>query len=520
MPQAYVRKAVFALIISFSSLFSFSQQLKVTVSNKMDDSASVRNIVRVGDKIIYYNEIGSRDHLHYGFGWNKVRLGIEIVQRDTTGKVQKKVSLSGGDRVYGPIFTAIQKINGQVYFIYHETQEKNTVGNVMAIRINPETLELDSPKIIANIAATDYKLEYSESLQSGLRFQLIPSPDKNKYLLVLHTGDKYFFTSVLDENFNIKWNKKQEFTEEGRYNINDVTFDNAGNIYVAYRVSNAQSESSYTKDRISVRRATGKPLDLILNIQDEVAVTHIMVKPSEDKNIIHVGGFYKNRGIRWNMSGAFYAALNTSTMKLGKVQKTPFPDTLVKQFANDGWGSKRKKRWGISATLVPVLVEKADGKVAIVAEMHKSEMGTKGWFHFSGSILYAGFDKNQVYFARIPKYRVSTVNQIGDSYHLFSYKDKMILFYNDHHINMRKPMHVSPAGSNEYNVSVLAAAIIDEKGQVSRQIVLDMSKEHYLALVEEMSNLSGSRLQVPMQQIGGLGGVRDGRVYANVEIAE
>jgi hypothetical protein len=520
MPQYHVRRALCAFAMCFSVYFSFAQQFKVSFSDKMDENASNPNVIQVGSKIIFFNEIGSRDHLRYGFGWNKVRLGIEIVQRDTSGAGEKKVALSGGERVYGPIFTALRKINGQVYFIYHETQEKNTMGNVMAIRINPETLELDAPKVIANIAATDYKLEYSESLQNGLKFQLMPSPNKKNHLLVLHTQDKYFFTAVLDADLNIVWNKKQEFPEEGSYNFNDVTFDDAGSIYIAYRIHNSQSASSYTKDRITVRRATGKPLDLILNMQDEVSVIHIMVKPSAVKNIIHVGGFYKNRNIRWNLSGAFYTSLNTDNMKLGKVQKIAFPDTLVKQFARDGWGSKRKKRWGISSTLVPVLVEKPDGKVAIVAEMHTSEMGSKGWFYFSGDILYTAFEKTQAYFARIPKYRVSTVNSIGDSYHLFPFKDKMILFYNDHHMNLRKPMNVSPASSSEYNVSVLAAAIIDAKGQVSRQIVVDMSKDHYLALTEVMSDMAPDRLQVPMQQIGGLGGVRKGRVYANIEVQE
>src|SRR5690242_6686417 len=111
---------------------SFAQQINVTVSNELEGGYGPGTI-KAGNHYIRYFPIGSTNHLSYGFGWNKVRLGITAIQHDSNMVMLQNKPLSNGDRVYGPFFTDIRKINGKVYIIYHEIQEKNTIGNVMAV---------------------------------------------------------------------------------------------------------------------------------------------------------------------------------------------------------------------------------------------------------------------------------------------------------------------------------------------------------------------------------------------------
>ncbi len=187
--------------------FSFTQQMNVAVSSELETQDYNAATVKVGNHYIRYRQMGSSDHLMHGFGWNKTRLGLEVMLIDSNMVELKRKPLSNGDRVYGPFITDIKKINGKIYIIYHEVQPKNIVGNIMAVEVNPETLEAGSPKIIGQIANTDYKLKLSESLQYSLKYFFMSSPDGKKNLVMLSTGDKRCFISVLDENMNVLWSR-------------------------------------------------------------------------------------------------------------------------------------------------------------------------------------------------------------------------------------------------------------------------------------------------------------------------
>jgi hypothetical protein len=129
-----------------------------------------------------------------------------------------------------------------------------------------------------------------------------------------------------------------------------------------------------------------------------------------------------------------------------------------------------------------------------------------------------GFTSEATCFSRIPKYRVSTDNMMGDSYHAFAYQDKMIVFYDDKEDNLKKALSESPGNSSNYRNSVLVAAIIDANGKVSRQLVIDMEKENYLALTEYMFDLSPDKLLLPLQKIGALGGAANNMKWATIEL--
>ena len=72
----------------------------------------------------------------------------------------KRVDLSGRQGIYYTDLRVLKKINGKLFLIHKTELEKNEVANVMAMEINPETLEVGSLKIISPIATTDSKLKF------------------------------------------------------------------------------------------------------------------------------------------------------------------------------------------------------------------------------------------------------------------------------------------------------------------------------------------------------------------------
>lgn|GEM_PF-5621113 len=523
-------KSTLAFLIFFTFFnISFAQQINVTVSKELQAQVSGDGTVKAGNHFIKYRTIGSTNHLSYGFGWNKVRLGIEVVQYDSNMTELQKKSLSDGDRVYGPFFTDIQKINGKVYIIYHEVQEKNTVGNIMAVKIEPETMETEAPKIIGSITATEYKLKFSESLQNSLKYFFVSSPDTKRNVVMLTTGDSRCFISVLDENMNVLWSRLQDLAQFGDYEFKSVNIDNSGNVYVAYKLYGSKDDVSNSKNRIAIIREKGKPTDLILNLKT-VTASDLQVLPSKDNSFVHVAGTYMDNSNFAFIKGVFYTRLNTANFKLDEIKTTAFPRELISRFEKDGWAESKGNSSGLRRQFTPRFFEKGDGVLDMIAEFRSVSTVTeirsdntrriKGYYNFSGDILNVSFETNEPVFSRIPKYRRSAESMIGDSYTAIPFQNKVIIFYDDNDDNLKKVITESPSNSNVYKNLVLVAAIVEPDGTVTRKLVLDMKDENYLAVTESMIKDGSGKMLIPLQKIKALGGLANNMRWASIEINE
>ena len=87
---------------------TYAQQINVTISDDLEGGYGPSTI-KAGNHFIRYLPMGSTDHLSYGFGWNKVRLALAVIQHDTNMVMLQNKSLSNGDRVYGPFFYRSQE---------------------------------------------------------------------------------------------------------------------------------------------------------------------------------------------------------------------------------------------------------------------------------------------------------------------------------------------------------------------------------------------------------------------------
>ena len=102
------------LLITFFN-HSFAQQINVSISDESDKGSYGPWTIKASNHFIRYAPLGSTNHLSYGFGWNKVRLALTVIQHDSNMVMLQNKPLSNGDRVYGPFFTDIKKIIDKVY---------------------------------------------------------------------------------------------------------------------------------------------------------------------------------------------------------------------------------------------------------------------------------------------------------------------------------------------------------------------------------------------------------------------
>ena len=507
---------IVTLLFCFVTLLSYSQQFKSTISGEFENSKNWVKMIKTENGFIGYDEVGSRDHLMYGFGWNKVRLGLDVVLYDSSMKEVKRASLADKERVFGPFMTDMKKIGNKIYIMYHEIQEKNTIGNIMAMEINPVTLESGKPITIGKVSGSETKLKFSENLQSYFRYFISKSPDNTKNVFLMSDGQHQYFMSVFDENMNNLWNRSGENTDY-LFDFVSVCIDNAGNIYAGMHHNNNKVDETNTESRVLVFHAKGNPVVLNLQVKGG-AVTTFKLLPSAKENIIHFAGFYA--AVPKFFNGVFEGKISCDNFRISSTKNYLFPDSVLSIFEKDGIAVTKKKEYGLSSSMVPDLFEMEDGTADLVAELQEIRQSPKWVYNITGDILNVHFSKTGTYYSRIPKYRTSAESTIGNSYHAFPYKDKMIIFYDENEKNLENDISAKPLSSNVYKNLVLAAGVIDSKGTVKRQLLFNLTDEHYLGLTERMIEMSHNTLQIPLIKIKALGGISEKTRLATIEIID
>jgi hypothetical protein len=499
-------KLAVTIMICLCCMKTIAQQFHVSIS---DTKANFSNIAAPGGG---YIGVKKEEKNVSGMNWNKYRMTVTLIQYDKDMKVLKENKLSGGDNVYnGIIYSSLEKIGDKIWFIYVEPAEKNHIGNIMAIEINPQTLETSLPKTLAASSSIGLSLPImggSDIKKVFLKY----SPDRKRVLLFAGAGKEQFYLSCLDEQLNVIWGKNETITGITDKEIQSEIIDNGGTIYLSYK----GEEKGDAKEMVNIMvfKQTGTPLQKTLRIPN-ARPSEVLLLPSKEGDSIHIAGTYFDKTD--NLAGVFKSNMATGNFKLTAAEKSPFPLSVVERFANDGWGNTKERKYGISPEFSSQLIETGDG-VSMVAEFRSVSIGTKASFEFSGDILNIYFDNKQTSFARIPKYRVSAGSTIGDTYYAFSSQGKTIIFYNDNEENLTRDIALKPLSSSVYKNVVLVAAVIEPDGTVKRQKVIDMKDQNFLALIEWMDVISPSVVQVPVRRVKALGGMGDQSVMATITI--
>jgi hypothetical protein len=463
--------------------------------------------IKLGDA--YFGmDIDIKSQLAYKL--DKIKYGVTLLKYDKDLKVVKEVKLENGERVYGPFEPMIKKINDKIFFLYYQHTGEDDNIKLMSCEIDPITLKLSAPEELLSLVQKNISLQQALQMTSSYKFELMPSPDLSKTLVLWSSGvNNQIYFSVLGKDFKKIRSANETISKESKIEVINACVDNIGNVFISY------NNSKRKLPHIILNKADSKSSDFELNIgSGEVYEAYVF--PSINDNNIVVTGTYREGTDR--LAGVFSQVINVSSSQPGAATKTIFPKELIEEFDGDGWAETKAKNYGLSILLYITPVLLGDGTINLAGEFRKVEMGTKTSFMIAGDIINIHFKKDGVVFSRIPKVRVSAGSTIGDSFYPVAYKNQVIIFYNDHESNVKQDITKTPSRSDNYRNSVLVAAAIQPDGTVKREILIDLSKEDYLPVAETLQRLSQNSILIPIRKVKGFGKIGDDFKWGAIEI--
>lgn len=480
-----MKAIILAIAISISNIV-FAQQFKVSFSAQSQDV--------IPDAVNFNGEFFS-----LSLEWKKRSHSITLNKHGKDLQLIKSVQASNGEKLYGPKYPSLKIFDGKLYLFYYQMPEDQTL-QLFAANVDPVSLQLSEAVELQTIKG---------------RFRSIfleLSPDGSKILIAWNTGpDNKGFYSVWDKELKKIRSGEDVLEDVEKIALDGSSIDNSGNAFLLYRFPGKRKE----RYSIWTVNSSGKKTSNEITLPEgEISSVFTGVNPKDNKLFI-VGTYKQDSKL---LTGVFNQAFDPTYLKFDKINKTPFTKELVEILDEERWANKKSKNYGLSDGLVLQPFVLADGTLSLVGEFRGTIVGQKTSFDLSGSILIARFNNESAVFSRIPKIRVSAGRTYGDSYKVIEFKNKLIVFYNDHEKNIKLDLTQRPDRSDNYSNSVFVAATVNETGDVKREIIADLSKESYLAEYESMISFSSLSYFVPFRKIKKLGGLTDDLKWATINI--
>ena len=505
-------KKCFIIYISFLLIpvFPFAQQIKTSLAALQDKKFENNILVRAGNKIIGYEYRGEWENM-----------SVELIQYDTLMNELKRISLSNGKKMYDKDVLILKKVAGKLYFIYQPDADKKGPRNIMSMEVNPETLALSEPKMVAPLSETGKRSNYGERNFNYPVYMIGNSNDETKLGLLFPGAGNSFYVSVLDENMNIVWTRELDTKGYKETYLHAICVDNNKNAYVAYRVIYQTKASPNERTRVAVYTPDSKIYDNAVDLGQDVS-KQIFLLQTKNKSI-HAFGYYHDDHEFSNIIGMFHCEVSTqNNFAVSNIKKQAFTDSFVARIAKDDWADMKPKKYGLLLNQIWYRTfEMEDGSVALISEFHDAIGGVGGSsIYTSGGIVYYHFGLAQFTFSYIPKFRKTAgmYNNVGDTYNAIPVKDKMYILYNDNADNLKKDITESPYRSSNYAEVVMLVAIVGAEGSVERKLVEDQKADNFISLPEYMIPQQTNSVLVPMVKVRGIGGAINGTRWVNVSI--
>ncbi|MFT3911962.1 MAG: hypothetical protein QM737_21230 [Ferruginibacter sp.] len=486
----------------FISSFAFSQKITGTISTLADRKISDVELVAIGDKVISIQKATK----------GRRGVGIDVVQYDMGMNEKKRVSLADEKTSYDELCMGIKKFNNKVYVI---TREDKKSANIIAVEVDPQNLTLSAPKIIAATENEGKKYQYLTAFEDHTpHFEFTISPDGHSAGLAIPAFENLFI-SILDENLNVIWGKSNEFKDYHRIYFEAFSIDNNHNAYFGYFVDYRTKLDVKDRYRYAVYTADSKVIDQGVDLGGDYVFRMYFV--STKSNGIAVTGGYLDTHSESNVHGLFTATLSDkNNFTLTNIARHPFSEALLIRANQERWGTTAKKQYGLIKNFTMEAFELEDGTLDVITEFHGSEPMASVTWRIAGAIMNFHFGKNDSTVSYIPKIRRGQAT-IGESYHAFPYKNKMIIFYNDNPDNLNNDPSAKTYASDNYSSTVLVAATVNENGTFTRKQAAQ-KEDAFAAMPELMFEVSENSLMIPLQNIKGLGGIKEGLRFATIKI--
>jgi hypothetical protein len=372
----------------------------------------------------------------------------------------------------------------------------------------------------------------NKSAQSTVGYEV--SKDSSKILMLglspysKKENEKYYI-AVYDDNMNKQWDNTVELPYKDKFvEIFDrlVTNDGKVGVLIKHYDQEVTKETvkvggekipSYTTKFLLYEKGVDKPTEYILNLNSKFI--HTLQLTSDIDNNLTLFGLYKNKYDGY-VSGYFITTIDKVTKAVNNVKMDAFPMEFLEMIKKDKQGSDKEKDPGLyNAFSLATVVDRNDGSKDYILE-YRSEVyiqpssyrsngmwvSTPGyWIYNYGDIIDICIKpNNSTVLTRIPKMQTSKNIRIYSNFQALTYKDKLLLFYNDDKDNVDRDLAKKPETLTKFNKCVLVKTVVDAKGSFTRESVFDHSDTKLTVCVRECVIVGKNRIGLYAQKNGGL----------------
>ena len=438
-------------------------------------------------------------------------------------KLQEKNSQEFKADEDGVNMDRVLSIRGKLYMFTNKYDKDSKSTTYMCVPIDIQTLKATG-KIIT-LATFDAK---NKSNQSSVSYQL--SADSTKLIMFglspfsKKDNEKYYL-GVYDDNMNKLWEKTVELPYKDKYVTvlsHLVTNDGKVGVIIKHYDQEVNRESikengervpSYKTKFLLYEKDNAKPFEFVLNIGNKFV--HSLGLTDDKATSMNLFGLYKER-YNGHVNGFFTASINLNTHQIETNKLSAFPQELVELVKKDKQGSDKEKDPGIDEYFDYVrTITRNDGSRDYILEyqrkIYHETRDARGfvvstwWEYINGDIIDISVKSDGKFvLCRIPKYQDVAGTNIYSSFRTLTYNDKLILYYNDDEDNMDKDLSKKPDVMKRLNKCVFMSAIIDAKGNLTRNIVFNHKEVKLTVATQVCFRLDDQHLGIYSVKSGGL----------------
>ncbi len=405
-------------------------------------------------------------------------------------------------------FNNLLSVKNKLYMFTSQYDKDNKATNYFAqqidiVSLNPigSSISLGTFDAINKSSTTTVGYSLSSDSSKILMFGEAPVSKKE--------NQKYYL-GVYDADMKKQWEQTIELPYLDKYiDILDHIVTNEGKVGVLIKhydqevkkeaiSSDGEKVPAYKTEFIFYDKAKGKPTEYTLDFNGKFV--HKLQVTADNGKSLYLFGLYKNK-YNGYVAGFFAATIDKETNQVTTTKLSAFPQELIDQMKKDNQGSNRQKDPGLASEFtLAQIVDKKDGSKDYLLE-YTSEVFVPGssyysdgvwhnnpsyWKYSYGDIIDLAVKANgNVVITRIPKMQ-STINiRFYSNFKALPYKDRLVIFYNDDGDNLTRDIAKKPEAVTRFGKSVLAMAVVDDKGALTRTVIQENKDAKLVTAIRE-----------------------------------
>ncbi len=421
-------------------------------------------------------------------------------------------------------FNDLLSVKGKLFLFTSQYDKEEKITNYYCQPINIQTLNPEG-KII-NMGTFE---AFKKSNQSSVGYEF--SKDSSKVLMFgnnafkKNENEKYFI-KVLDNNMQKLWDKTIELPYKDKFvSVEDQLITNEGKVGVLIKhydqevtkeaiKKDGEKVPAYKTKLLVYDKDNANPAEYLLDIGNKFV--HTLQLADDNVNNLLLFGLYKTKQTGY-ITGFFTATFDKASTSVTTKNLNQFPDALVEQIKIDKQGSDKEKDPGLSKNFRLASVdEREDGSKDFVLEYYQaiyvppsSYGGTGGYspgyfiYNFGDIIDINLKADGKTVIGRIPKMQTSRDITYFSTFKTMTYKNKLLVFYNDDDDNIDRDIEKKPDPLHKFNKSVFVMGVIDDKGAVSREILYRNKDNKLTTATSQCMRIDKNKIGLYAQKLGG-----------------